>query len=166
MVLGSPAQRNLPDGVTMQQGIANTVDLLRRLDPTLKSCGVILALEPLGPDEGNFMLTAQSVIGILSQVESENVRLNLDVKAMSTEAKSIPDIIRASRQWTVHFHANDPNRQGPGMGHVDFEPILGRCKETNYDGWVSVEVFDYSPGIERLTQDSLDYLRETLQKLT
>jgi sugar phosphate isomerase/epimerase len=79
---------------------------------------------------------------------------------MSTESIPIPDILRASAKHLVHFHANDPNRRGPGMGDVDFVPILAALREIGYDGWISVEVFDYEPGPERLAKESIDYLRK------
>lgn len=78
---------------------------------------------------------------------------------MASESQPIPDIIRANRDIMVHFHANDPNRQGPGMGDVDFVPIFAALKEINWQGWVSVEVFDYTPGIERLTHESIANMR-------
>ena len=34
------------------------------------------------------------------------------------------------------------------MGDVDFGPILRALVASGYDRWVSVEVFDYSPGAE------------------
>jgi sugar phosphate isomerase/epimerase len=78
---------------------------------------------------------------------------------MSSEAKSIPEIIAAHRNELAHFHANDPNRRGPGMGQVDFVPILKSLIDANYRGWVSVEVFDESPGIDALAGQSICNLR-------
>lgn len=159
MVFGSPRQRNLHENVTYQQGVDYAIDVLKRTTEALEQLDVTLALEPLGPEEGDFMLTARSGIEIAQAVNSPMVKLHLDVKAMSTESKPIPDIIRDSRDWLVHFHANDPNRQGPGMGDTDFEPIYEALKAISYDGWISVEVFDYQPGIEALSGQSLRYLK-------
>ena len=79
---------------------------------------------------------------------------------MSSEAIPIEQVIRESRDWIAHFHANDPNLLGPGMGEVVFDPIFGALKEIAYDGWVSVEVFRYDPGIEAICEESMRYMRE------
>lgn len=159
MVFGSPPQRNLLEGVTPEQGFDYAVEVFTEIAPVLEDCGVTLALEPLGPEEGDFMLTAESAIDIAKAVGSSNVKLHLDVKAMSTEEKTIPSIIEDSQDWLVHFHANDPNRRGPGMGEVDFEPIFAALDKAKYDGWISVEVFDYEPGIDVLAGDSIRYMQ-------
>ena len=159
MVFGSPPQRNLEQGVSYQQGFDNAIEVFKATVPVLEDCGVTIALEPLGPAEGDFMLTAESGIELAKAIDSQNVKLHLDVKAMSTESKPIPEIIRDSKDWLVHFHANDPNRLGPGMGDVDFAPIFESLKEIEYAGWVSVEVFDYTPGVDALAGDSIRYLQ-------
>jgi sugar phosphate isomerase/epimerase len=65
----------------------------------------------------------------------------------------------ASAPHLEHFHANDVNLQGPGFGGVDFAPIFTALDEVRYAGWVSVEVFDYAPGPERLARESIAYMR-------
>src|SRR5436305_1818759 len=82
--------------------------------PALEETEVILAMEPLGPADGNFLLTAADGVRLIEMVGSPNCRLHLDCKAMSSEPTPIPELLRRHRQQLVHFHANDPNRQGPG----------------------------------------------------
>jgi sugar phosphate isomerase/epimerase len=156
MVLGSPLQRNFPaDKMTHQQASDNAVTVLQQLIPQLESNRVTLALEPLGPVEGNFWNHASQTVEVIEQLGSPWIRLHLDVKAMSTEGKPIEQIIRENARWLHHFHANDPNLLGPGMGEVQFPPIFRALKDIGYNGWVSVEVFDYKPGAEFIATQSM-----------
>ena len=41
-----------------------------------------------------------------------------------------------------------------------FQPILQTLGELNYARWLSVEVFDFTPGAEQTARDSLAYLRK------
>ncbi len=159
LVLGSPQQRNLLRGVTKPQGMQYAADVISMTVPTLEECGVTLAVEPLGPSEGDFLLTASEGRELVEMIGSPQVRLHLDCKAMSSESRPIPEIIKANRDLMVHFHANDPNRQGPGMGQLDFVPIFRALKDIDWRGWVSVEVFDYAPGIERLVRESFENMQ-------
>jgi sugar phosphate isomerase/epimerase len=165
MVLGSPVQRNLLPGVSHEQAMELAADCLRRAIPTLADCGVTLAVEPLGPKDGNFLLTAAQGVQLCEMVGSPNCRLHLDCKAMASEAQSIPELLRDNASWLAHFHANDPNMRGPGMGELDFTPILQTLVEIGYDGWVSVEVFDYAPGVDALARESIEYLQRTAAKI-
>src|SRR5262245_55047358 len=135
MVLGSPKQRNLLPGVSYEDAEEYAVEVLHMVMPMCKQYGVTIAVEPLGPAEGDFMLTAQSGIRLAEMVDSPYCKLHLDVKAMSSEGRPIGDIIRDGREWMVHFHANDPNLLGPGMGEGDFTRISAPWTEVGIVGW-------------------------------
>ncbi len=165
MVLGSPKQRDLPPGVDRAAGMKYAAEVLQAVEPTLKQTGVVIGLEPLAPNTTNFLTTAAEGAELVKRVATPHCRLHLDCLAMATEATPIPELIRKHRALLVHFHANDPNGQGPGFGKLDFVPILKALREIDYRGWVSVEVFDYSPGGERLARESIRYLRQCAGKL-
>src|SRR5262249_33951684 len=95
------------------------------------------------------------------RLESKAFQIILDVKAMSSEQKSIPEIIRESWPRFAHFHANDKNLKGPGFGEIEFKPIAGALKSVGYNGFVSVEVFDFAEGPEVIASKSIEYLRTT-----
>jgi sugar phosphate isomerase/epimerase len=155
MVLGSPQQRNYPESQTGDQAMEAAADCLRGVVPTLDECGVRIAIEPLGRGEGNFLNTAAEGRDLMNRVGSDHVGLHLDVKAMSDEPTPVPQIIRDNADAMMHFHANDPNLRGPGMGDIDFRPIFEAINEVGYDGWISVEVFDYSQGPETILRESM-----------
>lgn len=163
MVLGSPKQRSLEAGVSQAEALDHAREVLELALPALQDQDVVIAIEPLGPEETSFLNTADEAVHLIRQLDSPHVRLQLDVKAMATEAAAIPDLIRANREWLAHFHANDPNRLGPGMGSVDFVPILAALRNVDYRGWVSVEAFDFRPGADLIAAQSLANLRSALQ---
>jgi sugar phosphate isomerase/epimerase len=165
MVFGSPKQRCLPSGVTRESAVDYASEVFQHILPIMEETDVVIALEPLGPEETDFLQTAAETAGLIERIGSPSVRLHLDCKAMATESMPIPEIITQNAALLAHFHANDSNRQGPGFGRLDFLPILEALGRIDYCGWISVEVFDYAPGIERLARDSIAYLQHCLDKL-
>jgi sugar phosphate isomerase/epimerase len=159
LVFGSPKQRSLLPGVSQATAEDHIHEVFSKLVPVLETTDTVVALEPLSADETDVLTTAADTCRMIDRIGSPHVRLHLDVKAMASEATPIPDIIHASARHLEHFHANDENLQGPGFGGVDFLPIFRALDDIRYAGWVSVEVFDYAPGPERLARDSIDTMR-------
>lgn len=160
MVFGSPMQRRIPTGATRQQAVDYAVDCFQRAKSGIADTGVRLCLEPLAPTEADFIQTAAEGCEILDRINHPAFVLHLDVKAMSSEAIPIPELIHTHAARLGHFHANDANRRGPGFGAVDFVPIFRALKDVKYSGWVSVEVFDYTPDPVTIARESIRYMRE------
>jgi len=159
IVVGSPKQRNVMSGVSSEQAWTWALETFRNAVARADLRGVTICFEPLAPAETNFVNTAAEAIRFVDQLKSRSFQIILDVKAMSSESKPIPQIIRDSWPRFAHFHANDKNLKGPGFGDVDFKPIAAALKEVGYQGLVSVEVFKFDEGPEAIASRSLEYLR-------
>jgi sugar phosphate isomerase/epimerase len=162
MVIGSPRQRSLLPEVNREQAMGYAVEVFTPCLETAAAHGVTLAIEPLSPQETDFLLSAADAVELIERISHPNFRLQLDVKAMSHEKKPIPQIIRESAKHLAHFHVNDPNLLGPGMGEIRYEPILAALREAGYGGWLSVEAFDFSYGAEKIARASVEYLRSLM----
>jgi len=64
---------------------------------------------------------------------------------------------------TLRWWQREAVRGGPGFGDVDFRPIFDALEDAGYDGWVSVEVFDFSPDPETVAQGSIENMRRSLR---
>lgn len=165
MVFGSPAQRNLQPNVDRETAYNHAAEVFCAAMPRLAERGVYLCMEPLTTKETDFCNSCADGFDLIQRVDHPNFVLHQDVKAMLGEGRPLPDLIRKYAPVTKHFHVNDSNLLGPGMGATDFRPIFAALQETGYDGWVSVEVFNYEPGAEFIARESLRYMRDVLQQL-
>lgn len=160
MVWGSPQQRSLEDGWDYVDSIERAANVLQPAAEYCATHGITIAMEPLAAAETNFLNTAEETVRLIELVEHPNLRLHLDVKAMSSEKKGLGDLVRDNAKHIAHYHANDPNLLGPGMGNVDHTPASTALKEIDYQGWISVEVFIYDPSPDEIARQSMEYLQK------
>ena len=169
LVLGSPKQRSIPEE-NLKSQISNlqlyeaawrrAVDLLSSVLDRAGELGLTICIEPLSPAETNFINTVEEGMKMVREIDHPNFKIHLDVKAMSSESTPVPAVIRSVQVEDIgHFHVNDPNLYGPGMGEVDYAPIAEAVRSVGYDKWLSVEVFKYDPDPETIAKKSIDYLR-------
>lgn len=163
MVLGSPKQRSILFGVKKEDAWLWAKDVFLRVLEEAEKREVFICLEPLSPEETNFVNTAEEAVKLIKEISHPYFCLHLDVKAMSSEGKDIEEIIKRSAPYLRHFHANDASGRGPGFGNTDFRPVMKALKEINYQQFISVEVFDSYPSPEICALKSLQYLREVME---
>lgn len=159
MIFGSPKQRSVMDGVTYEQAFGYAVEVFSKALPTCEKRGVTICMEPLTHLETNFCISADETVKLIESVAHPNFRLLLDTKAMTFEKESRAALIRKHAKHLAHYHANDENLNGPGWGNVDFAPIFEALQDIRYQGYVSVEVFEFGPGPEAIATKSLEYMK-------
>lgn len=167
MVFGSPKQRFVSPGETWSDVWKRSVEIFSRLAAKAAAKNVVIAIEPLAPkDNCNFINTMAEGTLLIEAVNSPGLKLHLDVKAMNgAENRPVAETIRLEGgRHLVHFHANDPNLRGPGMGEMAYEPIAAALTDIRYTGYVSVEVFDFTPGPEKTAEISLKTLQRAFEQ--
>ena len=76
MVFGSPKQRSLAPGMTHEEGLAHAEEIFRAALPTLADRGVRLCLEPLTPNETNFLNTCAEAQELIDRIDHPNLCLH------------------------------------------------------------------------------------------
>lgn len=159
LVLGSPRQRSVQEGQTQEGAWKRAVILFEEVLDHAAERGVTLCIEPLSPALTNFINTVEEGVRMVREVAHPNFKVHLDVNAMTTEPRPVADVIRSVRVEDVgHFHVNDPNQYGPGMGDVDYAPIAEAIRDIGWDKWLSVEAFKYDDP-EGTARKSIEYLK-------
>lgn len=164
LVFGSPDQRSLAGGVARDEALQWATGSLRTVAETAQERGVVFCIEPLGANETNFINTADEALDLVRRVNSPNVGIILDVKAMAHEERPVAETVSRHIAHTAHIHANDPNQRGPGFGKEDFVPIMKEICRAGFTGYVSVEVLDFRPDPVTIATKSLHYLKECLER--
>lgn len=121
---------------------------------------LILVLEP-EPDF--FIGTTQKAIEIINEVDSDKLRLNLDIGHVFCSEDDCYRHIEDSLPYARHIHIEDikggvHHHEIPGEGDLDFDRIIGAIKEAGYDHYVSVELHHHDSVWQRALKESRDYL--------
>ena len=116
------------------------VEATRFLAEFAASCGVGLTVEPINRYETNFLNTVDETFDFIGRVGMSNLGLLADTFHMNIEETSMIEPLRQAGTRLHHVHLVDSNRRAPGMGHLDFGPIIAVLKDVGYAGFFSAEI--------------------------
>lgn len=168
LVHGSPKQRSPEPGQTVADATARLEAALAELAPHAAAAGVTYCIEPLGPFETPVINTMTEAAALVDRIGSPAIRTMLDVSAAShSEQEPVHEVLLRflTSGHIVHVQVNDKNRRGPGQGETRQRPVLEVLKDTNYDGWVAVEPFEYLPDGPGCAEISARHVREIWRTL-
>ncbi len=159
LVFGSPKQRNVHPGLTYDQAWEYACHTFAHCAETAEDAGVYLCLEALARRETDFINTITGVLHMVQTVDNPHFRTMIDIKAISDDGRPLDEIIEEANGHVMHVHVNDAGGRGPGMGDTDFAPVPAALRKIGYDGYLSVEVFDFKPDPVTIARESLAFLR-------
>ena len=159
MVAGSPKQRDVLPDQTCEATWERTRQAYLECLPAAEEHGVTICLEPLDGAQTNFINTPAEAARMVREIDHPNFRMIIDVRATLCQGLDAAAAIHEHKDDMAYVHFNDASGNGPGFGETDFAPILQALRDTGYDGYGSVEVFDYSYGAEHIARKSLETLK-------
>jgi sugar phosphate isomerase/epimerase len=165
MIHGSPAQRNLQKGWDAEESWKYAVDTFAGCTSLMKKRGITYCIEALTGKETNFLTSISQALRMVADVGHPSFQTMLDTKEASAEDLAHVDLIAQGGKAIRHVHVNDPNLRGPGFGELEFASILQALRNRHYEGYLSVEVFDFKPDPQTIASASIGYLRGLLEGL-
>ncbi len=164
VVFGSPKQRSSMGGLSSREATDAFIEGLAKAAPHAEARGVTLLLEPLSPDQTDVVTSLAEAVQIVQQIGSPGVQTMFDVHNAIRETTPHTDLIRQFFPYIKHVHVNELDGREPGMGDYDFGVLLECLTELNYDGWVSLEAFDFTRDPKEIVARSINHL-ESVQIL-
>jgi D-psicose/D-tagatose/L-ribulose 3-epimerase len=165
MVFGSPFQRATTGGLSREEATRHYVDGLAAVAPHAEERGVTILIEALPIAQCDVVLTMDEAAAHVREIGSPAIRTMYDSHNAVDEVEPHEVLIERHFDLIRHVHVNEMDGKHPAPGGFDFKPVFAALKRRNYEGWVSLEAFDFTPGAERIANDSLRYLESEIGRL-
>jgi len=165
MIFGSPKQRTSTGGSTPAEAFARYEAGLAGVAKHAEQRNVTVLAEVLPKHDSDVLNHEDEAAGLVARIGSPAIQTMFDTHNAADETEPHPAIIEKHFGIIKHIHVNEMDGRHPGTGDYDFSAVLATLKRLDYPGWVSLEVFDFSAGAEKIATDSLTYLNSLIAKL-
>jgi D-psicose/D-tagatose/L-ribulose 3-epimerase len=134
---------------------------------------VTILVEALPIEQSNVVNTLAHAALIVEAIGSPAIQTMFDTHNAVDEVEPHAALVEKYFNIIRHVHVNETDGKHPGsprgsqngLNVYDFKPILEVLDRLHYQGWVSLEAFDFSFGAERIARESIDYLNGEMAKL-
>lgn len=159
MVMGSPKQRGT-QGMSRQDATKHVAEGLAKIAPRAAARRATICIEALDHSQTDVINTMAEAVAVVEQVKHPAIQTMFDFHNIPDETEKPEVLVRRYRPMIRHIHMNEMDGRHPGTGKFDFLPVLRVLKETKYPGWVSLEVFDFKPGAEKIGSEAMAYMKK------
>jgi sugar phosphate isomerase/epimerase len=158
LVFGSPKQRATTGGISRADATRHFVDGLAAVAPHAGQRGVTILVEALPLGQCDVVTSLDEAAALVRQIDHPAIRTMFDCHNAIDETEPHAALVDRYYDPIRHIHVNELDGRYPGTGSYDFKPIFDVLRRREYGGWVSLEVFDFTPGPDTIARESLRYL--------
>jgi hydroxypyruvate isomerase len=118
------------------------VENLRFAANKLKSAGILLIAEPINTYDipGFFLNRSTQTIALFDEVGSDNLKLQYDIYHMQRMEGELAKTMECLLPRIGHIQlADNPGRNEPGTGEINYPFLFGVLDRLNYSGWIGCE---------------------------
>ena len=165
MVFGSPQQRSTTGGLNRDEATRNFIRGIAEAAPHAEERGVTILIEALPPGQSDVIQSLDEAVSIVREVGSSAIQTMFDSHNAVDEKEGHAVLVERHFDVIRHVHVNEMDGKHCGRGDYDFKPVLQVLKDRGYNGWVSLEAFDFSFGAETIVTESIQHLRKEISRL-
>ena len=131
-----------PQGVDAAKVRATFVDNLKFASEKLQGAGIKLLMEPINTYDipGFYLNRTQQALDLIRDVGSPNLYVQYDIYHMQRMEGELANTIKAHLPRIAHMQlADNPGRNEPGTGEINYRYLFGFIDSIGYDGWIGCE---------------------------
>ena len=143
LVMGSPANRAIPDSMDRAGAEQVAIDVFRRLGDLCLVAKAKLALEPNPAAYGtNFLNTIGETLTFVQRIKHPAVSVNFDIGSlhMNGEMDMGGEYFARAGPLVSHVHISEPNLDPTPRDVGEFEALARAILAHGYGGWFSIEM--------------------------
>ncbi|MFV0282878.1 MAG: hydroxypyruvate isomerase [Castellaniella sp.] len=147
----------VPAGVDTATAHRTFVDNLRHAAAALKQAGIRLVIEPINTFDipGFFLTRTDQALALIAEVGSDNLRVQYDIYHAQRMEGELGNTISKHLGDIGHIQlADNPGRNEPGTGEINYQWLLRHIDQVGYSGWIGCE---YKPAGR--TADGLGWIQ-------
>lgn len=132
----------MPEGVAHALLRSTFIDNLKYAAAELKKANIKLLIEPINTFDipGFFLSGTQQAIDIITEVGSDNLFLQYDIYHAQRMEGELANSIQKHLAKIAHIQlADNPGRNEPGTGEINYAYIFAMLDRIGYTGWIGCE---------------------------
>ncbi len=167
MVFGSPAQRGTSPGISVSDAINYFAEGLLKVADHARKRKVSILIESLGKSQTDVINTLDEAVNLVKRINHPNIATMFDYHNTENETESLVNLVEKHFGNIRHVHVQNMDGTMLRSGQVPEEliSIMRMLKKREYNKWVSMEVFDFTPGGKMIAEDGMKALLEIEGKL-